>query len=110
MAERGNMKELIMNYWLEFTFGIIGSLLLFACKKLYAEINNTREGMKALLRSELIKDYNKYLEKGEMPIYAKENVEDIYKAYHNLGGNGVGTKMYNELMELPTEMKVHEHE
>jgi len=111
------MREIIVKYWVEFVCGTITTALCLACKRLYSEVKKSRcqsetlkEGMTALLRSELIKDYNKYMEKGEMPIYAKENVEDICKAYHNLGGNGVGTKMYEELMSLPTEKaKVHEN-
>lgn len=28
--------------------------------------------------------------------------ERIYIAYHGLGGNGTGTKLYEEIMVLPT--------
>lgn len=34
---------------------------------------------------------------------AKQSLEDEYKQYHTLKGNGVGTQMYNALMALPTE-------
>ena len=36
-------------------------------------------------------------------------LEDEYKQYHTLKGNGVGTQMYNALMALPTEPQ-HERE
>lgn len=39
----------------------------------------------------------------------KQSLEDEYKQYHTLKGNGVGTQMYHALMELPTEPQ-HERE
>lgn len=31
-----------------------------------------------------------------------EEVEHVYIAYHGLDGNGTGTKLYEEIMVLPT--------
>lgn len=60
------------------------------------------EGVKCLLRGELIRAYNHYMDKGELPIYARENMDDTYKAYHALGGDGAITDMMTELRKLPT--------
>lgn len=60
------------------------------------------EGVKNLLKSKLIDYYEKYTEKGVCPIYVKEAARKSYESYHELGGNGVVTKIYEELMELPT--------
>lgn len=63
-----------------------------------------RKGIRALLRADLIRLYNKYHDDhGYCPLYVKQSLEDEYKQYHTLKGNGVGTQMYNALMELPTE-------
>lgn len=62
-----------------------------------------REAIKSLLRSELISLHGMYIEKGEVPIYGQENVEAMYHAYHQLGGNGTVTKLVNEIMNLPTK-------
>lgn len=60
------------------------------------------DGVKCLLRSELIRAYNNYMAKGCIPIYARENVDETYTAYHALGGDGAITDMIAELRRLPT--------
>lgn len=71
---------------------------------LYRQIIATRRGIRALLRADLIRLYNKYHDELEYcPIYVKQALEEEYKEYHTLKGNGVGTNMYNALMALPTE-------
>ena len=37
-----------------------------------------------------------------IPIYAMENIGEMYKAYHRLGGNGTITKLVEELKKLPS--------
>ena len=61
-----------------------------------------REAIKSLLRSEIITMHGRYLEKEDIPIYAQENVQAMYDAYHLLGGNGTVTKLVSEIMALPT--------
>ena len=58
--------------------------------------------MLSLLRGELIRDGEKYIEQGWIPIYAKEAYEKAYKAYHGLGGNGSITELYENVIDLPT--------
>lgn len=58
-------------------------------------------GMRSMLRSELLHEYNKWTDKGYCPMESKEYVERTYSSYHALGGNGLGTSMYNEVMALP---------
>lgn len=36
----------------------------------------------------------------EIPSYAYQNFEEMYEAYHDLGGNGMVKKMYEEIKEL----------
>lgn len=82
----------------------IVSLLVAAVGYLYRQIVATRAGIRALLRADIIRLYNKYHDDLKYcPIYVKNALEDEYKQYHALKGNGVGTKLYNELMNLPTE-------
>lgn len=57
----------------------------------------------ALLRQALYDSYNKWSERGYCPIYAMEVTKRIYEQYHALGGNDVGTELYERLKELPTE-------
>lgn len=60
-------------------------------------------GVQALLRREIIAEYNHYTEQGHIPIYCIENVLDMYNAYKALGGNGMATKLVEVLKQLPTK-------
>ena len=71
---------------------------------MYLQIISTRKGIRALLRADLIRLYNKYHDDlGYCPIYVRQSLEDEYQQYHALKGNGVGTNLYNAIMALPTE-------
>lgn len=61
------------------------------------------DGLQCLLRAEIIRNHDKYIDKGYCPIYAKEALKRAYAAYHALRGNDVATQLYNEVMALPTE-------
>lgn len=64
-----------------------------------------RKGIQALLRAQLISDWNKYSELGYAPIYARENFENVYTQYHNLGANGVMDDIRNKFLALPDRPK-----
>ena len=59
------------------------------------------EGVTALLRENIVYNYNRYSDKGYMPIYAKESVKKIYSAYTNLGGNDVASGLYHKMLVMP---------
>ena len=60
-----------------------------------------KAGLQALLRSQMISDYNKWEDRGFAPIYARENFENCWKQYHSLGVNGVMDDLHNMVLELP---------
>lgn len=92
------MIEFISGNWQLLTL-ITGSM-----GYMYRQISATRKGIRALLRADLIRLYNKYHDDlGYCPLYVKQALEDEYQQYHTLKGNGVGTRMYEALMALPTE-------
>lgn len=71
---------------------------------LYKQVAAMRSGLRALLRADLIRLHNKYHDELRYcPLYVKQALEDEYKEYHALNGNGVGTNMYEDLMKLPTK-------
>lgn len=87
---------------------VLGGLLSYAAskgKRALAREKAEMNGMRELLRSRLIEYHDKYTERGFCPIYAKEAATRSYEAYHDLGGNGVITSLYEEIMELPTSLK-----
>lgn len=67
------------------------------------QVRGVRLGVQALLRAQLIADWNRYSEKGYAPIYARENFENVYQQYHNLGANGVMDDIRSKFLALPTD-------
>jgi len=63
------------------------------------------DGLKSLLRGDIIRCHDKYIDRQYCPIYAREALEKEYVAYHNLGGNGVVTRLMEDIRALPTEKK-----
>ena len=66
-------------------------------------------GLQSLLRAEISRSHEKYMDKGYCPVYAREALNRIYESYHALGGNGTMTELYKQVMALPTD-KEDEHE
>ena len=62
-------------------------------------------GTMLLLRVQMIEYHNKYMALKEIPSYAYQNFMEMYDAYHALGGNGMVTKMKNEIEELHLKQK-----
>ena len=77
-------------------------------KLIFMQIGGIKKGVQALLRAQMIADYNKYKEMGYAPIYAKENFENCWKQYHALGVNGVMDGLHAEFLSFPTERKNEE--
>ena len=72
-------------------------------KRAKAEDRAVRLGLQALLRDRLYWNYNHYQERGEYPIPARENVEEMFHWYKALGGNGTVANLVRELDGLPTK-------
>lgn len=68
------------------------------------------KGTMLLLRVQLIEYHDKYMKIGEIPSYAYQNFCEMYEAYHELGGNGMITKMMHEIEELRLKKKEKERE
>ena len=63
------------------------------------------KGTMLLLRVQLIEYHDKYTILGSIPSYAYENFCEMYEAYHELDGNGMITKMKEEIDELHLKKK-----
>ena len=60
-----------------------------------------KQGIRAVLRDRILQAYNHFRKVGCITIAQQENINNMYMAYHNLGGNGVITSVYMKVMELP---------
>lgn len=63
------------------------------------------KGTMLLLKVQLIEYHEKYTKLGEIPSYSYQNFDEMYQAYKALGGNGMVTKMHEEIQELRIKKK-----
>lgn len=108
-----NSLDLIMRvlpYFLNIASGIILAVATYTISKVRTDKEDKdkqakalSDGVVALLRESIVENYNKYLERGYCPIYAKESVKRVYTAYKNLGGNDVATELYHKILSMPEE-------
>lgn len=100
-----NMELDLAKYVVDFIMGLVAIALTAKLKKVENYINqidSAKHGVKALLRDRILNQFNKYEPQGFIPIYARENIEEMYKEYKNLGGNGAIDHLVQKLHGLPT--------
>lgn len=93
------IKDIIL-----FIFGTcgVGTAIVAYIKTFKKRLSATEKGVQALLRAEIIRLYNKYIDLKAIPIYERENLEHLFVEYKALGGNGVIESLKEKLDELPT--------
>lgn len=79
------------------------TIVIAVGKYILNQIKAIRLGMQALLRAQMIDEYNKWDDRGYAPIYARQNFENCWAQYHRLGANGVMDDIHKKFLELPTE-------
>lgn len=97
------MNEMLMQTYLIALPIILTSVLgyvVWILKQQKRDRDANSKGTMLLLRVQLIEYHDKYMALGEIPSYAYSNFCEMYDAYHELGGNGMATKMYNEIQSL----------
>lgn len=79
-------------------------ILVSQARQLHNSDKAMRDGMRTLLRQQLVNLHREYVLSGcaHCPLEIKEQATRIYEAYHALDGNGTGTKLYAEIMAVPT--------
>ena len=84
--------------------GLFSAIIMWV----WRQVSGVRKGVQALLRAQMIDEYNKWMEKGYAPIYVRQNFENCWQQYHSLGVNGVMDDLHDKFLELPTEPPVDE--
>lgn len=79
--------------------------IVWLLKKQKKDRDANSKGTMLLLRVQLIEYHDKYMAIGSIPSYVFENFCEMYEAYHELGGNGMITKMKEEIDELHLKKK-----
>lgn len=93
------MKELLLQTYM-IALPIFLGYIVWLLQQQKRDRGANSKGTMLLLRVQLIEYHDKYVKEGEIPSYAFENFEEMYNAYHALGGNGMITKMYHEIQQL----------
>lgn len=98
------MIEFIIRYWIQILFSGVLALLTAGYRKIAKKLKEQekmKEGILAILHDRLYQACRFYLSQGSIDIESMKNVEYLYSSYHDLGGNGTGTELYNRVKALP---------
>lgn len=97
------MIEFIIKYWLECLFALIVAGLTWCIKKLNSrmkEQESIKDGVLAILHDRIFQAARYYISKGYITIDELRNVQYLYDSYHELGGNGTGTELFERIKKL----------
>ena len=98
------VKEILMQTYTIVLPALLG-YIVWLLKNQKKDRDANSKGTMLLLRTQLIEYHAKYMQLGDIPSYAYQNFCEMYDAYHALGGNGMVTKMKQEIEELHIKRK-----
>nr|DAI20329.1 MAG TPA: holin protein [Caudoviricetes sp.] len=102
------MREFLINTYtiaLPIVLTALMGYIVWLLKRQKTDRDANSLGTMLLLRVQLIEYHDKYMKIGEIPSYSYQNFCEMYDAYHQLGGNGMVTKMKNEIEQLHLKQK-----
>jgi len=101
------MPDWILKYWMQWLFGIItaglSTVVGYLYKKVKKEVDEQKlikEGVLALLHDRLYQACMSYIAQDEITVSGLKNLEYLYRSYHDLGGNGTGTELFESCKRL----------
>ena len=100
----GTVKEILIQTY-TIVLPILLGYIVWLLKNQKKDRDANSKGTMLLLRVQLIEYHAKYTALGTIPSYAYQNYCEMYAAYHELGGNGMVTKMKQEIEELHIKRK-----
>ena len=105
------MKEFIIKYWIQAGFGGVIAFVGYAAKRVLSKIKAEqaeqaliKEGLLALLHDRLYQACQYHINTGCITVGDLDNLKYLYSSYHELGGNGTGTELYNRCKALPIQI------
>ncbi len=98
------MKEILTQTYV-IALPIVLGYIVWLLKNQKKDRDANSKGTMLLLRVQMIEYHSKYMKIGDIPSYAYQNFCEMYEAYHELGGNGMVTKMKQEIDELHIKRK-----
>lgn len=99
------MDQIVTSVMSTVAVGIL-AWLARSMRALVATNEAQKDGIRSILRNELVRLHRELVEgQGWCTLEDKEYAERTYQAYHELGGNGTGTVLYEDIMALPIKDK-----
>lgn len=102
------MLEWVSKYWIEWLFGLLITALTFVVRSLSSRVKQQqiendalRNGMRSLLRSQIVDSCERAMRDGYCGTRLRDTINDLYSSYHALGGNGTVTSIVAQTMGLP---------
>ena len=82
-------------------FGVLTGYLGGKLRRLTERDRAIEEGVKSILRHELMDDYEQYVHDGRpLTMERRREIDECYHAYAALGGNGTGRTAYDAICAL----------
>ena len=97
------MGVIEMSFWEIVKAAGIPALVLTIVITTWVQIKAIKKGVQALLRDRLINGYKHFRAVGYADEDDRENLENVYVQYHNLGANGVMDDLRSKFLALPVE-------
>ena len=97
------VTEFLLSILLMIATGVIGYIGGMMKKRISKEIDEDRaikNGLRALLREKIIEICDRCIDRGYVHIHNLESIDDLYIQYHELGGNGMVTKLVEDTKKL----------
>ena len=91
-----NLVICVMSLLVGVLFAVIKSKMK-SDKRIDAAIKN---GLRCLLREEIIRICDRCLERGSVHIHSLESLDDLFEQYSALGGNGMAKKLIEDVKKL----------
>ena len=111
------MPDWIVKYWVEELFALIIAVFSFVIKSLHKKLKAVKaladeekrqreeenkaikDGMRSLLRRQILIDCENAQGIGHCSARKKETINEMYVAYHRLGGNGVVSSAVRQVID-----------
>lgn len=102
------LPEWIAKYWVEWLFGVIATALTVIVKRISTRLKKEqaqnkalRDGMKSLLKAQILASCERAMKDGWCGPQLRDAINDMYKSYTALEGNGTVPGAVKQAMELP---------
>ena len=95
-----SILSFISAHWMEWAIGLLSFGWGYLIKKM-TEYKNIKGGLLAIMHDRLYQSCTYHIKQGYIDTSALKNMEYLYENYHELGGNGTGTELYNRAKSLP---------